>query len=311
MNIKLEQFIKRNKRRNKHLYDIGLIAGYDYVICPVSNERLSMIKSSYIEKILLMSVADYNSLYPHVQKICRKRVDNIKDGLQQIDTTSGMTKYQISQEKAQAILQIVGEDGLTGYARKGIKTRQTHLDNVDEYGRNGYTRQAHNRLTTILPNGLTVEQNAHLKQKETLITNNIGGTGGASKISKKKLKPILDFLIENNIEFYFDETEYGIKDTDTQRYYFYDLTILKYNITIEYQSNAWHSNPTWDDIKWNNWCPPRGKKKTALESLDYDYNKARSLYKFRNIVTYYVWEDTADNDVRDMICLLQTMNMKY
>ena len=311
MNIKLEQFIKRNKRRNKHLYDIGLIAGYDYVICPVSNERLSMIKSSYIEKILLMSVADYNSLYPHVQKICRKRVDNIKDGLQQIDTTSGMTKYQISQEKAQAILQIVGEDGLTGYARKGIKTRQTHLDNVDEYGRNGYTRQAHNRLTTILPNGLTVEQNAHLKQKETLITNNIGGTGGASKISKKKLKPILDFLIENNIEFYFDETEYGIKDTDTQRYYFYDLTILKYNITIEYQSNAWHSNPTWDDIKWNNWCPPRGKKKTALESLDYDYNKARSLYKFRNIVTYYVWEDTADNDVRDMLCLLQTMNMKY
>ena len=311
MNTKLEQFIKRNKRRNKQLYDIGLISGYDYVICPISNERLSMIKSSYIEKILLMSVTDYDSLYPHVQKICRKRVDNIKDGLQQIDTTSGMTKYQISQEKAQAILQIVGEDGLTGYARKGIKTRQTHLANVDEYGRNGYTRQAHNRLTTILPNGLTVEQNAHLKQKETLITNNIGGTGGASKISKKKLKPILDFLIENNIEFYFDETEYGIKDTDTQRYYFYDLTILKYNITIEYQSNAWHSNPTWDDIKWNNWCPPRGKKKTALESLDYDYNKARSLYKFRNIVTYYVWEDTADNDVRDMLCLLQTMNMKY
>jgi hypothetical protein len=185
------------------------------------------------------------------------------------------------------------------------------MDNVDEYGRNGYTRQAHKRLTTILPNGLTVEENAHLKQKETLITNNIGGTGGASKISKKKLKPILDFLMENNIEFYFDETEYGIKDTDTQNYYFYDLTILKYNITIEYQSNAWHSNPTWNEITWNNWCPPRGKKKTALESLAYDYNKARSLYKFRNIVTYYVWEDTADNDVRDIICLLQTMNMKY
>jgi hypothetical protein len=139
MNTKLEQFIKRNKRRNKHLYDIGLIAGYDYVICPVSNERLSMIKSSYIEKILLMSVADYDSLYPHVQKICRKRVDNIKDGLQQIDITSGLTKYQISQVKAKEILQIVGEDGLTGYARKGKKTRQTHMNNLDEYGRNGYS----------------------------------------------------------------------------------------------------------------------------------------------------------------------------
>ena len=139
MNNKLEQFVKRNKRRNKHLYDIGLIAGYDYVICPVSNERLSMIKSSYIEKILLMTVADYDLIYPHVQKICRKRVDNIKDGLQQIDITSGLTKYQLSQFKSREVLQTVGDDGLSGYARKGKKTRQTHMDNVDEYGRNGYS----------------------------------------------------------------------------------------------------------------------------------------------------------------------------
>ena len=121
MNNKLEQFVKRNKRRNKHLYDIGLIAGYDYVICPVSNERLSMIKSSYIEKILLMTVADYDLIYPHVQKICRKRVDNIKDGLQQIDITSGLTKYQLSQFKSREVLQTVGDDGLSVYALKGKK----------------------------------------------------------------------------------------------------------------------------------------------------------------------------------------------
>ena len=311
MKTKLEEFVKRNRRRNKQLYADDAIAGYDYVICPVSNARKTMIEAKYITATLGMTTEEYDLLYPDIQKIATARLDKIKQGLHQIDENTGLTKYQLSQSKAKESLQSIGDDGLSGYARKGKKTRQTHMNNVDEFGRNGYTRQAHNRLTTILPNGLTVEQNAHLKQKETLITNNIGGTGGASKISKKKLKPILDFLIENNIEFYFDETEYGIKDTDTQRYYFYDLTILKYNITIEYQSNAWHSNPTWDDIKWNNWCPPRGKKKTALESLDYDYNKARSLYKFRNIVTYYVWEDTADNDVRDMICLLQTMNMKY
>jgi len=311
MQTKLEKFIKRNRRRNKHLYDNNLTAGVDYIICPFSNERMSMIKSSYIEKVLLMTVNDYDRLYPGVRGVSEKRKSNIKQGLHSIDQSSGLTKYQVSQLKAKEVLQTIGKDGLSGYARKGQKTKQTHMNNIDEFGRNGYTRQVYNRLTTILPNGLTVEENAHLKQKETLLINNISGTGGASKVSKKKLKPILEFLEKNNIEFYFDKSEYGIKDTDTNNYYFYDLTILKYNIAIEYQSSAWHSNPIWDEIKWNSWCPPRGKKKTALESLTYDYNKAKSLYKFRNIVTYYVWEDSAENDVKDIICLLQTLNTKY
>jgi hypothetical protein len=307
----LQNYITRNNKRNKHLYEATAILGLDYVICPATDTRKSMIEAKYINTVLGMTVEQYDQLYPNIQKVCTARINNIKAGVNVIDDATGLTKHQISVEKSKVALSQVGADGKSGYARKGQKTKATHLANVDELGQNGYERQAHGRLTTILPNGLTVEENAHIKQKETMIANNIGGTGGASKISKKKLKPILDFLFDNEISFYFDDTEYGIKDTDTQQYYFYDLTILAYNITIEYQSNAWHSNPSWDDARWDKWGTPKGKIVTALESLNYDYNKARSLYKFRNIVTYYVWEDTADQDVRDILCLLQTTNTKY
>ena len=56
MKTKLEQFINRNKKRNAHLYDDNLINGQDYILCPVSKERLSMIKSSYIIRVLGMTV---------------------------------------------------------------------------------------------------------------------------------------------------------------------------------------------------------------------------------------------------------------
>lgn len=142
MKTKLEQFIKRNKKRNSHLYDNLLIEGIDYIICPVSNERLSMIKSSYIEKILLMSVTEYDWLYPKVRGVSEKRKSNIKTGLKQIDSYTGLTKYQLSQVKSQEILKIVGSDGLSGYDRKGQRTRATHMCKIDEFGRNGYSRLA-------------------------------------------------------------------------------------------------------------------------------------------------------------------------
>ncbi len=307
MNIKLTQFIKRNKKRNVHLYKNGVVEGYDYVICPISGERLSMIKENYITNILGMVVEEY----PITQRICNKRKENIQQGLKQIDTNTGLSKYESGQIKARKILKEVDATGLSGYDRKGQKTRATHLSNIDEFGRNGYRRQADTRLTTVLPNGLTVEQNAHCKQKETVITNNSTGSGGASKISKVVLTPIIHLLESMNIQYYFDKSEYGIKDPDTGNYYFYDLTITTLNMVIEYQSSAWHSNPEWNYIKWDKWKPPRGKVKSANESLEYDYNKARALYKHRGLITYYVWEDTANDDVERILCLLKTSNTKY
>jgi hypothetical protein len=142
MDKKLREFIKRNRRRNSQLYQSGLIYGQDYVICPVSNERMSMIKSNYIEKVLGLTVVQYDQLYPGARSVCNKRKENIKHGLKQIDQTTGLTKYQISQQKAKQILSIPDQNGITGYKKKGQKTRATHMSNIDQFGRNGYSQLA-------------------------------------------------------------------------------------------------------------------------------------------------------------------------
>jgi hypothetical protein len=307
MQKKIIEFIKRNQKRNQHLYSTDAVKGYDYVICPISGQRLSMIKSNYIIKILGMKIEDY----PNVQRICNKRIENIKSGLKEIDLESGLTRYELGQIKARDILKQVDDLGQSGYARKGQKTRETHMSRVDKMGRNGYQRQAHARITTVLKNGLTVEQNSHRKQKETLIKNNKTGSGGASKQSKKALLPIINLLKENNVKFYFDSQEYGINDIETGNYYFWDLTIPDHNITIEYQSSAWHADPTLTEDEWKNWNTPKGQKRTAHEVLTYDYNKARSLYKNRGIITYYVWEKTQEDDIERILCLLKTQITKY
>jgi len=117
MLTKLEQFKKRNRLRNAHLYADGLIEGYDYVICPISNERMSMIKQNYIIRILNMKPDNY----PDIQRVCNKRKDNIKNGLKEIDPILGISKYEIGQIKARTILKQVDKTGKSGYKRKGQK----------------------------------------------------------------------------------------------------------------------------------------------------------------------------------------------
>lgn len=311
MNSAIIKFKKRNQKRNAHLYQPNLIQGYDYIVCPVSDERLLNIRSSYITRVLGMTVDEYDKKYPNIQKTCQAHQHNIKRGLHKIDTVTGLTKYEIGQLKARQKLLQVDASGISGYKKKGQKTRATHMSKIDEFGRNGYRRQADMRLTTVLPNGLTIEQNAHKKQKDSLIKNNKTGTGGASKLSKKGLLPILEFLNEKKINYYFDKTEYGIKDIETNNYYFWDLTIPIYKMAIEYQSNAWHPNPNLSDEDWKKWKTPKGKNRTADEVINYDYNKARALYRNRNFLTYYVWQKTEKNDVEDILCLLKTLTTKF
>jgi hypothetical protein len=142
MNKKIEQFIKRNRYRNNHLYNNELKENKDYIVCPVSKERLSMIKKSYIERVLEMSIEDYDRLYPGVRGVSDARKQNIKKGLHQIDLTTGKTKYQLSQEKAKETLSRIDKSGISGYKKKGLKTRNTHMNNLDEFGRNGYSQLA-------------------------------------------------------------------------------------------------------------------------------------------------------------------------
>lgn len=161
MKTKLEQFIIRNRKRNSHLYIDGLTKGIDYIVCPVSKERLSMIKSSYITKILGMTVDEYDQLYPGIRGISQARRTNIKNGLTKIDSNTGLTKYELGQIKARSVLKQVDNTGKTGYKRKGEKARATHMKNVDEFGKNGYSQLATKAIikgnTTKAKKGLILE----------------------------------------------------------------------------------------------------------------------------------------------------------
>jgi len=142
MNKKIEQFKKRNQKRNAHLYQTDKIEGFDYIVCPVSQERVSMVKTSYIERVLSMTVDEYDALYPGVRGVSEARKQNIKKGLHQVDPITGKTKYELSQEKARKVLSEADENGVSGYKRKGQTTRETHMKNIDEFGRNGYSQLA-------------------------------------------------------------------------------------------------------------------------------------------------------------------------
>lgn len=308
---KLKSCIKTNRRACADLYDDPTKVEFvDYITCPVHGIRMRQMKSNYITSYLLMSVEEFEEKYPNFQRDTTARSENIKKGINEIDPVTGLTKYELGQQKARETLATPDENGETGYAKKGQKTKDTHLSKVDENGRNGYQRQAHGRVTTVLENGLTVEENAHIKRQETLNTTMVNGCGRASKVSKKWLKPIVDYLNDNEIPYYFDTHEFGICDSVSKNRYSFDLTIKKYNIAIEYQSNAYHSNPAWDDEKWNTWKPCFSEK-SAEEVLAYDYNKARALYRMHQVPTYYVWEDTAKEDVEGILCLLKTVHTKY
>lgn len=138
----IDKFVRRNRTRNRKLYESDAVEGIDYVVCPVSNSRLSMIKSSYIEKVLLMTVADYDAMFPGIQKIANIRKENISKGLKKTDETTGLTKHQIAMNKAKESMLVIDESGLSGYQKKGQKTRETHMSKVDENGLNGYQRIA-------------------------------------------------------------------------------------------------------------------------------------------------------------------------
>ena len=308
---KLQHFITRNKRLNKELYEENMIEGEDYVVCPVSNCRMLLIRKKYIEKVLEMPYEQYILLYPDINMTSDALYTRIIAGVQKYDETLGMTKHQYSVIQSKVTLPTPDENGITGYNKLGEKTKRSHLLNIDEYGRNGYQQQAYNRVTTILPSGRTVEQESHSKRLDTI--NSMGAPLfkiRASAISIKILNPIITYLTDNNIYYLFNTEEFSIKDDINNRYYYYDLTIPDYDIIIEYQSNAWHVNPAWDTEKWDNWTPPKGEIKLAQDVLNYDYHKAKYVYDELKLVTYYAWEDTQIKDVEQILCLLKTLTMK-
>lgn len=306
--MKLEKFILRNKKRNKRLYQENMRNGYDYVICPVSNERLIKIKRNYIEKILQLPYEEYIGLYPNQQFTASAHKEKIKSGLR-VKNEIGLTKYQISQIKSREKLKSVSEDGLTGDQRRGKKLKEIHTSKIDEHGLNGYQRLAKYRTETMLSSGETIESRAHKRRLEKILQKPYRNERKASTSSKVMLQPILYWLDANNIKYYFDNTEYGLYDTKKKRYYFYDLVVPDLFVCIEFQSNAYHPNPLLEDSEWRHWKPIRGKMLSADEKIQYDYHKARVLYEQRNIVTFFVWEYEYEK-IKEILCFLKIINTK-
>lgn len=308
MQTKLQLFLKRNKIRNPHLYSETAKEGYDYVVCPLCNARMSMIKKTHIIACHGMTFDAFDKLYPEKQKSSSRRKENIKQALKQIDEGTGLTTHQKGILQAKITLSTPDENGETGYQKLGQKTKATHLAKIDNNGMNGYQRQAYNRVTTVLENGLTVEENAHIKQQKTLLSKNISRVVGASKLSKRVLAPIIELLEEHTIPFYFDKNEYMIYFEGKR--YFYDLTIPTINMVIEYQSSTWHADPSMELHEWENWKPPKGIMRSPSEVLAYDYHKAKIAYVTRGFVTHYVWQKSQEFDIGELLCFIKTQITK-
>lgn len=145
MSKKIQDFVKRNRTRNAHLYsNQSLVQGEDYIVCPHTAERLTMIKSSYIEKVLEMTVEEFDRLYPNTVKAALSRSKKFLKTVTAVDPTTGKTIKELAAEKSVAARTTVGEDGLTPAQRAGAKSAKT-------------------RTETILESGLTVAQAAAAK----------------------------------------------------------------------------------------------------------------------------------------------------
>jgi len=158
----IQNFLKRSQRLNPELYLDSAIPGQDYVECPLTGIRKYLITKAYTQSVLGLTIEEYLDKVGDIQLIADVRSQKISQSLQQVDPDTGMTKYQLSQEKSREKLKSVDPaTGLTGYQKKGLKTRASHLKNIDEYGRNGYSQLAAKAIlkgnSTKAKNGLITD----------------------------------------------------------------------------------------------------------------------------------------------------------
>lgn len=289
---KVKAFIKRNRERNKALYLLpDSDEGTAFIVCPVLKVRTLNIKKKYIEGVLNMTVDAFKEKFPDAKLSCKGHASRIATGLTAIDEKTGLTKHKLSAVGAKATLSKVGKDGLTGYARKGLKTKETHEAKIDENGLNGYERLAQYRNDTLAPDGRTIQQVAREKSIENQLKKN-GGTinRSASKLSKDRMADITKWITDKGLKYYFDDKEYALWDRENKRTYLYDLVIPELKICFEYQSNAYHPSMYLTESEWKTWMPVMGRKVSSDEKSKYDTNKARLLYNERNFLTWFIWE---------------------
>jgi hypothetical protein len=294
----------------KQFYNDNMVEGIDYFVCPITGLRKSEFRELYYTGILGLTREQFCEISGLSDLTTPGRKQRVSEGVNAIDPETGKRKCEIAQERARETLSAVDPaTGLTGYQKKGQKTRATHMANVDENGHNGYKQLADARNTTVAPNGLTVQENSLNKRSATMIERR--GTDrvtGASDKSKLALAPIIDFLNDSQIEYWFDTKEYRVVDPATNDKYFCDLAIRSLGVVIEYQSITYHPDPRLTETEWLNWKTPwPDQNYTAEVKILYDYQKARIVYEQTGMRTWFVWEKSSASDVEDILCMLKTM----
>lgn len=146
--------IKTAKQRKDcaHLYEKSAVDGIDYQECPITGRRMASITGRYI-KTLPTTEEEYFKHFPELKEVPegRKEVDRkAKQKLYEDENGNHilnedgkpMTVGEVNIMRKMETMKQVGEDGLTGIQRAGQKSRESHMNNVDEYGMNGYNRIA-------------------------------------------------------------------------------------------------------------------------------------------------------------------------
>lgn len=138
---KVGKFINRNRRMNAYLYELPAEEeGISFITCPVLGIRTLNIKKLYVSGVLLMSMDEFKERFPNAPLTCQAHAKNIAKGVNE-EIAPGVTKHAAAVVKATVTRAAIGDDGLSINAKKGIKTRNTHMQR-DENGLNGYQRIA-------------------------------------------------------------------------------------------------------------------------------------------------------------------------
>lgn len=131
MTNKIQEFIKRNRKRNASLYMDSAVLGVDYVECPVSKERLVMITKPYITNVLGLDPDVYFGMYPNIQKVASAKSTRTSETMNKTDS-NGVSIKDMKSAKISATKKAIDSDGTSiamRAAKKASKTRTTITEN--------------------------------------------------------------------------------------------------------------------------------------------------------------------------------------
>lgn len=125
----------------------------------------------------------------------------------------------------------------------------------------------------------------------------------ATKESRIFFEPILKKLEKLQISFKFDKSEYFIWDQEKCRRFYYDLTIPKLKIIVEFNGHS-HPDPNLEDSLKVSWrCPYRGISYESATLFD-EYKKQLAINKGFKYLDVF-WKDNLKTKQRSVLKLIE------